>query len=184
MPRSLGRSAMKVFIPGKRWYPRNRGSTTAGQVSHELALRRHGDAGAHQALLLELPDPVRIVDRVPVVAVAVGSVHATRELERLLRTHSPDLQWNLLRYGGSLHVLAVFVFGQMLSDVRVREVLSQLDPVAATTEVYEAGLVERLVQRLQHRSVLAALQTAVVEGQPSVFDRHDHLPRPAQDVNV
>src|SRR5215207_4559621 len=155
-----------------------------GQVPHELALRRHGDAGAHQALLLQLPDPVRIVDGVPVVAVAVRPVDATRELEGFLRTHRPDLQRNILGYGGCLHGTAVFVFGQMLPDVGVGEMLPQLDPVSASSEVYETDLVEGPVQLLQHRSVLVALQVAVVEGQPPVLYRHDYLPRAAQHVNL
>src|SRR5215203_1162930 len=155
-----------------------------GQVAHELAPRRHGDAGAHEALLLQLPDPVRIVYGVPVVAVAVRPVDATRELEGFLRTHRPDLQRNILGYGGCLHGTVVFVFGQMLPDVGVGEMLPQLDPVSASSEVYEADLVEGPVQLLQHRSVLAALQAAVVEGQPPVLYRHDYLPRAAQHVNV
>jgi hypothetical protein len=66
----------------------------------------------------------------------------------------------------------------------VRKMLAKLDPVATSPEVYESHLVEGLVQRIKYRSVFAFLQSAVVEGQTPVLDRHDHLPRPAQDVNI
>jgi hypothetical protein len=80
--------------------------------------------------------------------------------------------------------MAVFVFGQMFPDVGVREVVPQLDPVALPPKVHEADLIEGLVQRLQHRPILAALQATVVEGQPPVLYRHHHLPRATQYVDV
>src|SRR5215207_3813377 len=52
-----------------------------GQMPHELALRCYRDAGDHKTLLLKLPDPVRIVDVVPVVAVPIGAVDAARKLK-------------------------------------------------------------------------------------------------------
>src|ERR671920_694634 len=52
-----------------------------GQMPHELALRSYCDTGDHKTLFLKLPDPVRIVDVVPVVAVPIGAVDAARKLE-------------------------------------------------------------------------------------------------------
>ncbi len=72
----------------------------------------------------------------------------------------------------------------MIPDVGVRKVLEELDPVAASAEVYKAGLVEGPVQYLQHGSILPVLQAFVVERQPLVLDGHDHLPRSAQDLHV
>jgi hypothetical protein len=40
------------------------------------------------------------------------------------------------------------------------------------------------VHYLKQGPILAFLQAAVVERQPLVFDSHDHLPWPAQDVDV
>src|SRR5215203_7246365 len=104
-------------------------------MTNELALRRYCDAGAHKTFLLQLPDPLRIVDVVPVVAVAVGAVDATRELEGFLRTHHANLQGEILGRGGGFHGPAVFVFREVIPDVGVREVLEELDPVTAPAEV-------------------------------------------------
>src|SRR5918995_2301954 len=70
------------------------------QVPHELTLWCHHYAGAHQAALLKLPDPVWIVDIVPVVAVAVGAIYAARKFEGFLRSHHANLQGSILRSGG------------------------------------------------------------------------------------
>src|SRR5215211_8968020 len=67
-------------LPG---LPNRRAGTFHGncQMPNELALRRYRDAGDHETLLLKLPDPVRIVDVVPVVSVPIGAVDAARKLE-------------------------------------------------------------------------------------------------------
>src|SRR5215203_3947683 len=113
-----------------------------GQMSHELAFRRNRDAGAHETFLLKLPDPLGIVDVIPVVTVAVGAVDAARKLEGFIRTHHADLQRDVLRRGGGFHRLAVLVLGEMIPDISMREMPEELDPVAASAEIYEAGLVE------------------------------------------
>src|SRR5215207_2669561 len=153
-------------------------------MAHELAPRRYSHAGAHQTFLLEFPDPVRIVDVVPVVAIAVGAVDAARKLEGFLRTHHANLQRDIFRHCGGFQSSVVLVFGEVIPDVGMRKVLEQLDSVAPAAEVYKAGLVEGQVQYLQKASILTALQAAVVERQSLVLDRHDYPPRPAQDVDV
>src|SRR5918995_7078428 len=92
-------------------------------MPHELALRRYRDAGDHEPLLLKLPDPVRIVDVVPVVAVAVGAVDAARKLERFLGTHHANLQRDVLMRSGGFHGSAVFLLGEVVPDVSMRKVL-------------------------------------------------------------
>src|SRR5918994_1588856 len=80
------------------------------QMPHDLALRRYRDAGDHKALLLKLPDPLGIVDVVPVVAVPVGSVDAARKLEGFLGAHHANLQRDILLRGGGFYGSAVLVF--------------------------------------------------------------------------
>ncbi len=82
-----------------------------GQMPHELALGRYRDAGDHKTLLLKLPDPVGIVDVVPVVAVPVRAIDAARELEGFLGMHHANLQRDVLMRGGRFHGSVVLFFG-------------------------------------------------------------------------
>jgi hypothetical protein len=79
-------------------------------MPHELALRSYCDTGDHKTLFLKLPDPVRIVDVVPVVAVPIGAVDAARKLEGFLRMHHANLQRDVLVRGGGFHGSVVLVF--------------------------------------------------------------------------
>src|SRR5215203_1855778 len=155
-----------------------------GQMSHELSLRRYRDAGDHETLLLKFPDPVRIVDVVPVVAVPIGAVDAARELEGFLRMHHANLQRYVLMRSSGFHGPVMLFFWEVISYVGKREVLEELDPVAAPTEVHKAGLVEGPAQYLQHGSILTVLQAFVVERQTLVLDSHDHQPGSAQDLHI
>src|SRR5215211_5366061 len=103
-----------------------------GQMSHELALRRNRDAGAHETFLLKLPDPLGIVDVVPVVAVAVGAVYAARKLEGFLGAHHANLDRYVLRRGGCVQGRVVLVLMEVLSDIGVWQMLDKLHPIAPT----------------------------------------------------
>src|SRR5215204_5433020 len=92
-----------------------------GEMACELAPRRYRHAGAHQSLLLEFPDPVRIVDVVPVVTVAVGPVDTARKLKGFLRMHHAYIQRDILRC--SFLSSAVLVLGGAIPDVGMRKVL-------------------------------------------------------------
>src|SRR5215210_4475105 len=170
-------------LPG---LPNRRAGTFDGnrQMPHELSLRRYRDAGDHETLLLKFPDPVRIVDVVPVVAVPIGAVDAARELEGFFRMHHANLQRDVLMRSSGFHGPVMLFFWEVISYVGKREVLEELVPVAAPTEVHKAGLVEGPAQYLQHGSILTVLQAFVVERQPLVLDSHDHQPRSAQDLHV
>src|SRR5215210_2678033 len=118
-------------------------------MSHDLALRRYRDAGTHKTFLLQLTDPVGVVDVVPVVAVAVGAVDAARELEGFLGTHHADLQRGVRRGVGRPDGPGVLLLGELLPDVGVGQVLDELHPVAATPEIDETYLVcKRAVEDL------------------------------------
>src|SRR5829696_5924754 len=147
----VGLHPRKEVVPPKPWVhdrlpglPHGRAGTFHGngQMPHELALRRYRDAGAHETLLLQLPDLLGVVDVVPVVAVAVGAVDAARELEGFLGTHHAVLQGHILGRGDGFYGPAVLVLREMIPDVDVRKMLEELDPVAMPAEVDEAGLVE------------------------------------------
>src|SRR5215212_1630544 len=94
-----------------------------GQMSHELALLRNRDAGAHETFLLKLPDPLGIVDVVPVVAVAVGAVDAARKLEGFLGAHHANLDRNFLGSGGRIEGRVVLLLGEVVPDVSVWQML-------------------------------------------------------------
>src|SRR5215218_1915698 len=98
--------------------------------------------------------------------------------------HHADLQRDILRYSVGFDGSAVFVLREMIPDVGMREMLEELDSVTVSAEVDEAGLIEGPVQYLQRGSILPVLQTAVVERQSLVFDRHDHPSRSTQDLDV
>jgi hypothetical protein len=85
---------------------------------------------------------------------------------------------------GGFHGSAVLVLREVIPNVGMREVLEELDSVAASAEVYKAGLVEGPVQYLQRGSILPVLQTAVVERQALVFHRYDYQARSAQDMDI
>jgi hypothetical protein len=85
---------------------------------------------------------------------------------------------------GGFHGSAVLVLREVIPNVGMREVLEELDSVAASAEVYKAGLVEGPVQYLQRGSILPVLQTAVVERHALVFHRYDYPSWSAQDVDV
>src|SRR5215217_3213072 len=98
-------------------------------MPHELSLRRYRDAGDHETLLLKFPDPVRIVDVVPVVAVPIGAVDAARELEGFLRMHHAKLQRGVLSRSRGFHGPVKLFFWEGRSFVGKREVLEELDPI-------------------------------------------------------
>jgi hypothetical protein len=108
------------------------------QVTDELVPSRHRHAGAHQAALLQCAHALRVVDEIPEVAVAAGAIDAARELEGFLGAHHADLYRRVLRYGGRPDGLVVFVFRELLANVGVGQVLDELYPVAAASQVDEA----------------------------------------------
>src|SRR5215204_1359538 len=128
----VGLHPRKEVVPPKPWVhdrlpslPHGRAGTFHGngQMPHELALRRYRDAGAHETLLLQLPDLLGVVDVVPVVAVAVGAVDAARELEGFLGTHHADLDRYVLGSGGRIQGRMVLFLGETLPDVSVWQML-------------------------------------------------------------
>ena len=79
----------------------------------------------------------------------------------------------------------VFVLGQVVPNVAVRQVFSKFHPVPATTEIDEADLVgEESAERAWQRRMAAASEGSVVEWQAPVLDRDDYLTGPADDANV